>query len=430
MHYLKAVLNNDQNKEIKNLKILISTGKKLKKNISRYEKELKKYNGTINNTKTASTKIKPIKIKKTISKNPKISKIDLNKSRYTIKDVFAKNNKILVYFNTNITKDYVKFFEKKARSGSQDIYDIKGSFKDAHPTKLQIKGVKQIVIKQEKTNTLRILFENKTNLKTVYNINKNLLTLTVLNIPNKNVSTTKAKLSKSPKIVKTGKNRVIVLDAGHGGKDSGAVGSGKKYEKITVLKVTKYLQSILKQRGYKVYLTRKNDRFIKVKNRTILANKKKADIFLSIHANAAHKSRVNKAKGIETFFLSPARSERAKRVAAKENKSDVRKMSGATKQVFLESLNRPRITASHKLSIDIQKNMLFGVRKLHKDVVDGGVREGPFWVLVGAQMPSVLVEIGYITHPTEGNRLFQTKYQKRLALGIANGIDSYFAKNP
>ena len=226
------------------------------------------------------------------------------------------------------------------------------------------------------------------------------------------------------------KDFVVVLDAGHGGKDSGAVGTGKKYEKVSVYKVTKYLESILKKRGYKVYLTRNTDRFIKVRNRTILANKKKADIFISIHANAAHKSRVHKAKGIETFFLSPARSERAKRVAALENKSDVRKMSGSTKQAFLESLNRPRITASHKLSIDIQRNMLFSVRKQYKDVVDGGVREGPFWVLVGAQMPSVLIEIGYITHKVEGKRLYQSKYQKNLALGIANGVDSYFAKNP
>ena len=231
-------------------------------------------------------------------------------------------------------------------------------------------------------------------------------------------------------MIKTGRGKVIVLDAGHGGKDSGAVGKGKKYEKVVVFKVTKYLESLLKKRGYKVYLTRNNDRFIKVRNRTILANKKKADIFISIHANAAHKSKVNKMQGVETFFLSPARSERAKRVAALENKSDVRKMSGSTKQAFLESLNRPRITASHKLSIDIQKNMLFSVRKQYKDVVDSGVREGPFWVLVGAQMPSVLIELGYITHPKEGKRLYNTQYQKNLAKGIASGIDAYFAKNP
>ncbi len=151
---------------------------------------------------------------------------------------------------------------------------------------------------------------------------------------------------------------------------------------------------------------------------------------MSIHANAAHKSRIKEARGIETFFLSPARSERAKRVAAKENKSDMSTMSYSTKTVFLESLNRPRITASQKLAIDIQRNVLFTARNLYKDVLDGGVREGPFWVLVGAQMPSILVELGYISHPVEGKRLYTSKYQKELALGIANGVDSYFAKNP
>jgi len=436
MNYLKAVLNNDQDTEIKNLKILITSGNKLKKNVSKYKKELTKYTKV---QKKLPKKIEPIKIKKIKKNKPvktkiiskaKISKIDINKSKYTISSVYSKNNMIVINFKTNITKDYVRFFEKKAKSGYQDIYDLKGNFKDAHPTKLSIKGVKQIVIKQEKPHTLRILFEQKRNLKTIYVVNKKQIILKVLDINKSVTNKSKAVISKAPEITKRGKGRVVVLDAGHGGKDSGAVGSNKKYEKISVFKVTKYLESILKHRGYKVYLTRTNDKFIKVRNRTILANKKKADIFISIHANAAPKSKIAKARGIETFFLSPARNERAKRVAALENKSDVRKMNGSTKRAFLESLNRPRITASHKLSIDIQRNMLFSARKLYKDVVDGGVREGPFWVLVGAQMPSVLVEIGYITHKVEGKRLYQSNYQKNLAHGIANGIDSYFAKNP
>ncbi len=417
------------------------TGKKLKKDISKYEKELKKYNGSISkyvkkSEQTTSAKsIKPIKIKKkkiTIIKKPVIKKELKPKpvKKNTIKSVVNKDNMIIIDFNTTISKDYVKFTEKQVKSGYQDIYDIKGYFKDAYPTKLSIKGVKQIVIKQETPNTLRILFEDNRNLKTIYALNKNRLILKVLDAKKITNNKNRGKIATLPKIIKSKKNRIVVLDAGHGGKDSGAVGGNKKYEKVSVFKVTKYLESILKQRGYKVYLTRNSDRFIKVKNRTILANKKHADIFLSIHANASHKSREKEAKGIETFFLSPARSERAKRVAALENKSDIRSMSGSTKQVFLESLNRPRITASHKLSIDIQKNMLFSTRKLYEDVVDGGVREGPFWVLVGAQMPSVLIEIGYITHPVEGKRLYNTKYQKSLALGIANGIDSYFAKNP
>ena len=430
MGYLKAVLNDNQDLEIQNLKILISTGEKLNKDVSKYKKELKKYNGSITTNKRPKLiKLEKIENVKKIEKikNTKISSYN-NSSKYTIKSVEDRDNMIIIDFNTKITKNFVDFKEKKTSLGYQDIYELKGNFKDAYPTKLSIDGVKKIVIKQLDSNTLQIVFEDNINLRTIYFVNKNRVVLKVLDIDKKK---SKATISKAVKAYKPGLNRVVVLDAGHGGKDSGAIGSGKNmYEKYSVFKVTKYLETVLKQRGYKVYLTRNSDRFIKVRNRTILANKKHADIFISIHANAAHKSKVRKLQGIETFFLSPARSERAKRVAALENKSDVTKMSGSTKKAFLESLNRPRITASHKLSIDIQRNMLYEARLQYKDVEDGGVREGPFWVLVGAQMPSVLIEIGYITHPIEGKRIFRKKYQEALAVGIANGIDSYFAKNP
>lgn len=225
-------------------------------------------------------------------------------------------------------------------------------------------------------------------------------------------------------------NKTIVLDAGHGGNDVGAVGPNRRYEKVINLNVTKYLYSILKQRGYKVYLTRTNDRFIKVMDRTVLANKKNADLFISVHTNSVPKEKANEISGIETFFLSPARSERAKRVAALENKSDIREMSDSSKSVFLESLNRPRITASHKFAIDVQAGLLQSTRSKYKDTKDSGVREGPFWVLVGAQMPSILVELGYVSHPEESRRLYSKDYQQLLANGIANGINAYFSKNP
>lgn len=133
--------------------------------------------------------------------------------------------------------------------------------------------------------------------------------------------------------------------------------------------------------------------------------------------------------GIETFFLSPARSERAKRIAAKENKSDIRKMNYSSKNSLLTILNQSKITASNKLAIDVQQNILYKLRKKYNKIVDGGVREGPFWVLVGAQMPAILVEVGYVSNPLESKRLFNTNYQKAMALGIANGVNSYFAKN-
>jgi N-acetylmuramoyl-L-alanine amidase len=427
MEYLKAVLNNDTKKEKENLEILVKTGKKLHRNVSKYKKELKKYRFI---TIKKQNKIEPIKITK-IEKIKK-STFDKNDYKYSIKSVKSEKNMIIIDFKTNITRNYIDFKENKEKGNYQDIFDLKGNFKDAYPTKLKIAGVHQIVITQKDSNTLRILLEDKRNIKTIYIINKKRVIIKVLDVSAKENSRKKAsaKISKSPVVNLFRKNKIVVLDAGHGGKDSGAVGVKNHYEKIAVFKVVKYVENILKKRGYKVYITRNSDRFIKVRNRTVLANNKNADIFISIHANAAPKSKIKHAKGIETFFLSPARSARAKRVAALENKSDVVHMSGSTKQAFLESLNRPRITASHKLSIDLQRNMLYDTRKLYKDVVDGGVREGPFWVLVGAQMPSVLIEIGYITHPVEGRRLYTARYQKMLALGIANGIDSYFAKNP
>ncbi len=224
-------------------------------------------------------------------------------------------------------------------------------------------------------------------------------------------------------------SKIIVVDAGHGGKDGGAQGARGLSEKKVVLQTALKLGKELKARGFKVYYTRTRDKFIQLRSRTRMANKKKADLFVSIHANAApYKKKYDEMHGVETFFLSPARSKRSKNVAALENKSDITEMDYFSKQTLLHFLNREKIVASNKLGLDIQQAMLNSIRKKYK-VRDGGVREAPFWVLVGAQMPAVLVEIGYITNPIEGKRIASKKYQSLLANGIANGIQSYFAKN-
>ena len=184
----------------------------------------------------------------------------------------------------------------------------------------------------------------------------------------------------------------------------------------------------LKERGYKVYMTRSSDKFVGLRDRTKFANNKNADLFISIHANAIMDNK-DELEGVESYFLSTARSERAKKVAALENKDDIEAMNYFSKQSFLNTLNTQRIIASNRLAIDIQYGMLSSLRKEYK-IVDGGVREGPFWVLAGAVMPSVLLEVGYITHPKEGKRLSQTKFQKNIAKGIADGVDSYFIRNP
>ncbi|WRA51225.1 N-acetylmuramoyl-L-alanine amidase [Helicobacter pylori] len=225
------------------------------------------------------------------------------------------------------------------------------------------------------------------------------------------------------------KHKKIVLDAGHGGKDCGAMSANLVCEKDIVLEVVKFLHKELKKRGYSVLLTRDKDIYIDLVARTELANKKSADLFISVHANSIPKHSTSNAHGIETYFLSTARSERARKVAEQENKDDVNLMDYFSKSLLLNSLNTQRLIVSNKLAIDVQYGMLQSIRKNYPDVVDGGVREGPFWVLAGALMPSILIEIGYNSHAIESRRIQSKPYQKILAKGIADGIDSFFSKN-
>ncbi len=410
-NYTSIIGLDNKTKEIKYLKQMVYYGAKLNINITRYKKELKRLDKNI--------KISiPVKVK-TKSKNPK----------YSIKTVVQNKNQITIAFNKNISKKDIKYFTRKGKKNFQYVFDLKGRFKDAKPTVLKMKNIDRIKIVQYRFNTLRIVLINKSRLKPIYILGKKKITIKI-----KSKEKTKKKIKKA--LVKklkhsSIKRKTIVIDAGHGGKDAGAVGPFRRYEKTVTLKVSIYLHRILKQNGYNVYLTRSRDRFVSLRYRTKLANKKKADMFISIHANAAGKSRVKKAKGIETYFLSPARSARAKRVAALENKGDMNSMAWSSQSTFLTVLNQGKITASNKMAIDIQRNMLYKLRKKYgKNAIrDGGVREGPFWVLVGAQMPSILIEVGYISHLEEGKRIYSSTYQKLIAKAIANGIDSYFLKN-
>ncbi|HEC1756400.1 TPA: N-acetylmuramoyl-L-alanine amidase, partial [Campylobacter lari] len=323
-----------------------------------------------------------------------------------------------------------------------DIEDIKiNSFKDGKMyrsivsfeailegdrKKIDINKNQSITIVQFNKTTVRIVLNSTSDFKTSLDLDDDELFVgfekKIKKTPVKNTSkAAKATIKKSGKI--------IVIDPGHGGKDPGTLGDKGVREKDVVLSVALKLGNELKKRGYKIYYTRSTDKFINLRDRTSMANEKMADLFISIHANAApNKQRAKTLQGIETFFLSPARSERSKKAAEAENQSDFEEMNYFSKQTFLNFLNREKIVASNKLAIDVQKKILSNVRKKYK-VVDGGVREAPFWVLVGAQMPAILIETGYISHPSERNRLTNKNFQELLAIGIANGIESYFYKN-
>lgn len=223
--------------------------------------------------------------------------------------------------------------------------------------------------------------------------------------------------------------KIIVIDPGHGGKDSGAVGNGFM-EKEIVLSISQHLAEKLREQGYTVHMTRSNDTFIELKDRTKFANTKEADLFISVHANSIPKTAdPNGAQGIETYFLSPTRSERSMRVAAIENSEEMEEMGEYGKLSFLSFLNKEKIIASNKLAIDLQKGMLGSLRKQFAGIHDNGVREAPFWVLVGAQMPAVLLEVGYISHPEEAHKIADEKYQRFMVDGLIEGIGRYFANN-
>jgi len=221
-------------------------------------------------------------------------------------------------------------------------------------------------------------------------------------------------------------SELVVIDAGHGGHDSGAVSGGKK-EKDLVLQITKKLYKELKSDGYKVAFTRNTDKFLKLGQRTRIADKKDAKVFISIHANAiANKSRFNQVEGVETYFLQKTRDDRSQRIAARENASVLQGTDKLSQNVIVDSvLAGPKVIHSHKLAIDVQNGMMRHLKGKYPDVKNGGAKPGPFYILVGASRPSILIEVGYLTNPKERARLFTSDYQNRIVSGIAEGVGKY-----
>ncbi|MDI6797150.1 MAG: N-acetylmuramoyl-L-alanine amidase [Desulfatibacillaceae bacterium] len=216
----------------------------------------------------------------------------------------------------------------------------------------------------------------------------------------------------------------IVIDAGHGGKDPGAIGvcGNNIHEKNIVLSLAKKVAAMLeKETGCRVIFTRDSDRYLSLEERTAIANTSGADLFLSIHANA-HARR--QAQGIETYFLNLATDEESIRVAARENATSQKSISDL-QGILQDLMQNAKVDESSRLAKFVQKGMVDAARSRHQDVADKGVKQAPFYVLLGAQMPSVLLEVGFITNPTECGRLTSSAYQDLLAKGIANGVRQY-----
>lgn len=228
--------------------------------------------------------------------------------------------------------------------------------------------------------------------------------------------------------------RRIVLDPGHGGHDPGAVGPKNLYEKDVVLDIALKLKKILMEDPLnEVFLTRERDVFIPLEERTALANRKDADLFVSLHANASPR---REAKGIETYLLNWTDDEEAIRVAARENAISLKKMRAMNKQMDIvdviksDLIRENKRDESIKLANYIQRSLVSNLNDRKKRIINLGVKQALFYVLFGAKMPSVLVEVSFISNPEEAGLLSDDSYRTEIAKGIAKGLDTYLNSAP
>jgi N-acetylmuramoyl-L-alanine amidase len=214
----------------------------------------------------------------------------------------------------------------------------------------------------------------------------------------------------------------IVIDPGHGGKDPGAMGRSGTKEKIIVLDICQRLKKLLgNNNDLEVIMTRESDIYVPVENRTVIANQKRADLFVSVHANS---NPSKKRSGVETFYLNFSKDPSVIQTAALENATSTKNLS-EMRSILEKIAKNSKVMESKELANDIQKNLVTTLRKKYKDVKDLGYKGGPFWVLIGVETPSVLVEVSYLSNSREETRLKSTQYRQYIAQGIYNGIKEY-----
>ncbi len=220
----------------------------------------------------------------------------------------------------------------------------------------------------------------------------------------------------------------VVIDPGHGGKDPGAIGVGNVKEKDVVLAIALRLGRLIEKKmpGVEVVFTRKDDRFIKLKERTRIANRMRAKVFISIHANWSPNKRTN---GFETYIVGPEKGERAAEVVLKENSVIEFEEEGDRKEyeginfILAQMAQSAFMRHSEYLASLVQEEMERRLRSLK--MKGRGVKQGPFWVMVGATMPSILIETGFLSNPYEARVLRTKRYQQKIAEGIFAGLQRF-----
>ncbi len=214
----------------------------------------------------------------------------------------------------------------------------------------------------------------------------------------------------------------IVIDPGHGGHDTGTIGPNGLEEKDLVLEVGRRLGKMLETRlGAEVVYTRKDDTFIPLETRTAIANQERADLFISIHANSSHDPA---ARGVETYYLNFTSSPEALEVAARENavsEKSIYELRDLVKKIALKE----KIEESREFAGDVQQSLHSGLAAKSPAIRDRGVKKAPFIVLIGANMPSILAEISFVSNPTDEHRLETAEYRQRIADSLYRGVANY-----
>jgi N-acetylmuramoyl-L-alanine amidase len=214
----------------------------------------------------------------------------------------------------------------------------------------------------------------------------------------------------------------IVIDAGHGGHDSGTIGVDGIQEKDVVLDVALRVGKLLHERlGAEIIYTRADDTFIPLETRTAIANKSQADLFLSIHANSSPDA---SARGVETYYLNFTSSPDALETAARENAvsdQSIHQLSDLIKKITLKD----KISESREFASDVEASLYGGLQRGNVGLKDRGVKKAPFVVLIGANMPSILAEISFVTNPKDANQLQQPDYRQRVAESLYKGVAKY-----
>lgn len=320
-------------------------------------------------------------------------------------------------------------FEKRRLSNPDRLYfDLKGSrITKEIQNKLPVGDgiLKSVRAGQYDADTVRIVLD----LETMEDFNA-----FVLDDPTKLIIDVNAKRPERRKgMVLT--RKILVIDAGHGGHDSGAVGPNGLKEKDVVLDIALRLRTILSDEpNIKIVLTRDKDVFIPLPERSLIALKNDADLFVSIHANASPR---RGARGIETYLQNWTSEDEAIRVAARENYVSVKRMKEKMAQYrnddvgkILSDLSRDvKRDESIALANYVQNSLYSSVAKIYKKTVNLGVKQAMFFVLMGANMPSILAEVSFISNPDEEKLLSSDAYRKILAGSIASGIKTYFSSS-